>query len=103
MQIAPNLILAVTCVALCAFALLIPASRYLSPLQSLLSLTWTAYDVGTARAANTQIVVASPGHRGSSKSFQNNDNPEHDWSLGQVLPLIMPLLPILSNLDMTNG
>lgn len=93
MQIAPNLIL----------ALLIPASRYLSPLQSLLSLTRTAYDIGTARAANAQIVVPNPGHRGSSKSFQNNDNPEHDWGFGQILPLVMLLLPILSNLDMTNG
>ena len=103
MQTAPNPILAVTCVALWAFALLIPASRYLSPMQSLLSLVRTAYDVGTARAANAQIVVPNPGYRGTSKSFQNNDDPTHDWGYGQILPLVMLLLPILSNLDMTNG
>ena len=96
------LFLALLCIVFWVVVLLIPASRYLGPFQSLLSLVWNAYDVGTVRAANAQIVVANPTYR-STKSFQNNDNPEHDWGFGQVLPFVMLLLPILSALDMVNG
>ena len=92
----------VGCVVFLVFAILIPTSRALSPLQSAIFLLWDVYDVDRARKANAHIVVANPDYR-SGKSFQNNDNPEHDWGFGQILPLVMLLLPILSALDMING
>lgn len=81
-----------------AFAILVPASRTLLPIQSLLSLWWDTYDIATARAANAHIVVANPEYR-SGRSFQNHENPEHDWGFGQILPFVMLLLPLLTALD----
>ena len=49
-------------------------------------------------AANAHIVVVNPQYR-PERSFQNNDNPEHDWGFGQILPFVMLLLPILTALD----
>ena len=92
----------VGCIIFLVFAVLIPTSRTLSPLQSAIFLWWDIYDVDRARKANAHIVVANPEYR-SGKSFQNNDNPEHDWGFGQILPLVMLLFPILSALDMING
>lgn len=92
----------VACIIFPIFAILIPTSRTLSPLQPVISLSWDVYDVDRARKANAHIVVANLEYR-SGKSFQNNDNPEHDWGFGQILLLVMLLLPILSALDMING
>ena len=88
----------VGCVLFLFFAILVPASCRLLPIQSAIFFWWEAYDVITARAANAHIVVANPEYR-SGKSFQNNDNPEHDWGFGQILPLVMLLLPLLTALD----
>ena len=88
----------VVCVIFLAFAVLIPASCRLLPVQSFISLWWDIYDVATARAANTHIVVVNPQYR-LGRSSQNNDNPEHDWGFGQILPFVMLLLPILTALD----
>ena len=91
-------ILATLCLMFLAFAIMIPSSRTLLPLQTLMSICWDAYDIAKVRAANAHIVVANPQYR-SDKSFQNNDNPEHDWGFGQTLPFVMLLLPILTALD----
>lgn len=93
-----SIVAAVGCVSFLAFAAMIPASCTLLPLQCIIALWWDIYDVTKARAANAHILVANPGYR-SGKSFQNNDNPEHDWGFGQILPLVMLLLPILTFLD----
>lgn len=92
------IVVAVVCIIFLAFAILIPASCTLLPVQSGISLLWDIYDVATARAANAHIVVANPKYR-SGRSFQNNNNPEHDWGFGQILPFVMLLLPILTALD----
>ena len=86
------------CVNVLPFTVFIPASCTLLPVQSAISLGWDIYDVVKARAANAHIVVANPGYR-PGRSFQNNDNPEHDWGFGQILPFVMLLLPILTALD----
>ena len=93
-----SIVEAVVCVIFLAFAVLVPASCTLLPLQSFISLWWDTYDVTVARAANAHIVVADPAYQ-SGRSFQNNDNPEHDWGFGQILPFVMLLLPILTALD----
>ena len=93
-----SIIETVVCVIFLAFAVFIPASCRLLPAQSAISLWWDIYDITTARAANAHIVVANPQYR-PERSFQNNDNPEHDWGFGQILPSIMLLLPILTALD----
>ena len=93
-----SLVVIVGCIIFLAFAILIPASRTLLPLQSVISLWWDMYDIIKARAANAHIVVENPEYR-SGRSFQNNDNPEHDWGFGQILPLVILLLPILTALD----
>ncbi|MCJ1431484.1 hypothetical protein MMC27_000837 [Xylographa pallens] len=85
-----------------AFALLIPASRTLSPIQGLISLVWDIYDVYVVRKANADIIVVNPDYR-IGKSFQNNDNPENDWGFGQILPFAMLLLPLLTALDFVSG
>ena len=89
---------AVVCVNVLPFTVFIPASCTLLPVQSVISLSWDIYDVVKARAANAHIVVANPEYR-PGRSFQNNDNPEHDWGFGQILPFVMLLLPILTALD----
>lgn len=60
MQFSLNLIVAVVSTAFWKFVLLIPASRYLGPFQSLLSLTWNACDVGTAGASIAQDFCGKP-------------------------------------------
>ena len=86
-------------VILWAFAILFPASWALGPLQALLSFAWDVYDVAVARASNAHIVVANPAYRDGT-SFQNNVNPENDFGFGQILPLAMLLLPLLTYLDL---
>ena len=85
-----------------AFAVIMPASRVLMLPQSIISFPWDAYDVYIAREANAHIIVVNPKYR-PGKSFQNNDNPEHDWGFGQILPLVMLLLPILATFDAISG
>ena len=97
-----SIIEAVLGVIFLAFAVLIPASCALLPAQSAIYLWWDIYDVATARAANTHIVVVNPQYR-LGRSSQNNDNPEHDWGFGQILPFVMLLLPILTALDYLKG
>lgn len=89
---------AVLCVIFLAFAVLIPASCTLLPIQSAMNLWWDIYDVASARAANAHIIVVNPDYRPGA-SFQNNDNPEHDWGFGQILPFVMLLLPLLTAVD----
>ncbi|MCJ1481703.1 hypothetical protein MMC06_001862 [Schaereria dolodes] len=84
------------------FALLVPASRTLSPIQNLIPFAWDFYDVYTVRKANADIVVANPNYR-TGRSFQDNDNPENDWGFGQILPFVMLLLPILTAIDFVSG
>lgn len=93
-----SIIEAVLCVMFLAFAVLIPASCTLLPVQSAISLWWDIYEIAKARAANAHIIVVNPYYRPGT-SFQNNDNPEHDWGFGQILPFVMLLLPILTALD----
>ena len=94
--------MSVASIFLWAFALFLPACWALNPLQSLLSFVWDVYDIAVARAANSHIVVANPAYR-DGKSFQNNTNPEDDWGFGQILPLAMLLLPILTFMDLVSG
>ena len=91
-------VLTLSCLVFLVFTVMIPASFTLLPFQSFLSFWWTFYDVSRARAANAHILVANPPYR-MEKSFQNNENPESDWGFGQILPMVMLLLPILTYLD----
>lgn len=84
------------------FALVLPASRLLNPLQSLLTFIWGVYDVWVLRQANARVIYEHP-EKPPSPPFFTVDDPEDHWGFGQILPFVMLLFPILSALDMFNG
>lgn len=68
-----------------------------APLTSLVFFAESVYDVKMVWQANRHIVVACPP--GQDSSARGNSNPESDWGFGQLLPMFMLLLPILTVLD----
>lgn len=84
------------------FALILPASRVLNPIQLLISFVWDAYDVWVLREANARVVYEHP-EKPPSSPFLAVDDPEDHWGFGQTLPFVMMLFPILSALDAFNG
>ncbi len=69
-----------------------------APLASTLFLLWGIYDVETARRANRDILVLLPV--GSENTSNHGHlNPEDDWGYGQLLPLILLILPLLQMAD----
>ncbi|MCJ1465578.1 hypothetical protein MMC07_004197 [Pseudocyphellaria aurata] len=84
------------------FALILPASRVLNPVQLLISFIWDAYDVWVLREANARVVYEHP-EKPPSSPFLAVDDPEDHWGFGQTLPFVMMLFPILSALDAFNG
>lgn len=84
------------------FALILPASRLLNPIQSLVSFVWGAYDVWVLREANARVIYEHP-EKPPSPPFLTVDDPEDRWGFGQTLPFVMLIFPILSALDMYNG
>lgn len=85
-----------------AFALVLPSSRFLNPVQSLLSFIWNVYDVRVLREANARVIYEHP-EKPPSPPFLIVDDPKDHWGFGQVLPFAMMLFPILSAFDMYNG
>lgn len=84
-----------------AFALILPASRLLNPMQALVSFIWNAYDVWVLREANARVIYEHP-EKPPSPPFLTVDDPEDHWGFGQTLPFVMLLFPMLSALDMFN-
>lgn len=85
-----------------SFALLVPASRVLNPLQSLISFTWNLFDVSALHEANNEMVVGNT-EKQPRVSFQVFEDPEARRGFGQVLPFVMLLYPILAALDFYSG
>ncbi|KAK6530285.1 hypothetical protein TWF694_003647 [Orbilia ellipsospora] len=69
-----------------------------APLWSIFYFIWNVYDVQTARASNRHILVVAPSGQ-KSVSLQGHVNPEDDWGFGQILPLLLLLLPLLQIFD----
>jgi hypothetical protein len=67
------------------------------PFASTFFLLWCIYDGVTARNANQHILTANPVNLPNA-SLQGNTNPENDWGFGQLLPLFLLVLPMVSGL-----
>lgn len=85
-----------------SFALLLPCSRILNPLQSLISFTWNLFDVSALHGANYEMLVEN-SEKLPKVSFQVFEDPEARRGFGQVLPFVMLLFPILAALDFYSG
>lgn len=83
------------------FALLLPASRLLNPLQSLISFVWNVLNVSALHAANLNMLLENPEKL--NVSFRLVEDPETRWGFGQTFPFLMLLFPILAAADFCNG
>ena len=72
------------------------------PFSQLFFFLWAVYDEITVWNSNAPSVVACPSGL-PHVSLQSNQNPEHDWGFGQILPLLLLLLPILQISDLFTG
>lgn len=97
---------AATCVSLiytladtvaCLLVAFFVAPPSTAPLVNILTFVWSAYDVSTVWRSNKHLVTECPA--GQYLSAQGNKNPEADWGFGQLLPMFLLLLPILTVLD----
>ena len=68
------------------------------PFASTAFFFWHSFDIWWVRAAKAHILVATPAQL-DGLSIQGSKNAEDDWGFGQILPLMLLLLPILQITD----
>lgn len=69
-----------------------------TPFGGFFFIVWNVYEVYWVRSANRHILVVLPENH-SGTSLQGNQNPEDDWGFGQLLPLLLLILPVLQFAD----
>ena len=69
-----------------------------APCSNTFTFIWTVVDLSLVWKHNKHIVIECPSG-GSQLSKMGNVNPESDWGFGQLLPMFLLLLPILTLLD----